>query len=108
MKPAAQAIGRIPFGRSTFGKIAETPITKDFVKNIDVMGIPDVVSFDNDLIDIIDSSITTDQMVEMMEMRNWRNFKVKTGAHCAEYLVEKCKEIGVPIPKYYIHTANSM
>ena len=40
-------------------------------------------------------------------MIGWQDFKIKTGAHCAEYLVKACEARKVSVPKYYIHTANS-
>jgi len=30
----------------------------------------------------------------------------KTGLHCAEYLVERCKELGLNLPKYFCHSLN--
>lgn len=73
-----------------------------FVKMIDERGIPEVVSFDNDL--------NNDHMeayvkASMCGYYEWENLK-KTGIHCAIYLKNKCKELGVKFPKYYIHSAN--
>lgn len=78
-----------------------------FVAFIEKNGIPDTVSFDNDLFDVCDYRINDDQLKKQFAMDGWQEFTIKTGAHCAEYLVKACKARGVPIPKYYIHTANS-
>ena len=80
--------------------------TEYIVKN----GIPDVVSFDNDLWDVASESATNptnEELTKQFQMIGWQDFKIKTGAHCAEYLVGACKAFNKPIPVYYIHTANS-
>lgn len=79
----------------------------EFVKYIDEKGIPDVVSFDNDLFDVTDSRISEDVLNKQFQMIGWQEFSIKTGAHCAEYLVGSCISLKKPIPEYYIHTANS-
>lgn len=79
----------------------------EFVKYIEENGIPDTVSFDNDLVDFADHRLTNEEVTKMFLMEDWQNFKVKTGAHCAEYLVNLVKEKKCAMPKWYIHTANS-
>lgn len=69
---------------------------------VDNKGIPEVVSFDNDL--------NEDHMVAFHKtlgdgIYEWENL-TETGIHCVLYLIEKCKEQKVPFPKYYIHSAN--
>jgi hypothetical protein len=78
----------------------------EFVEFIEKNGIPEVVSFDNDLVDLANDMLPTGEVYRMFAMDYWQNIHPKMGVHCAEYLVEKCKELGQPIPKYYIHTAN--
>jgi hypothetical protein len=78
----------------------------DFVKWIDINGIPDVVSFDIDL----DPYSEVDKQ-DSMHCRGYydhNELDQKTGIHCAEYLVEKCKEFRKPLPEYYIHSANAL
>lgn len=80
-----------------------------FVDYINTQGIPDVVSFDNDLWDVasgMNTSPDNEDLVKQFQMKDWENFEIKTGAHCAQYLVQKCKEQGCDIPKYYVHSAN--
>jgi hypothetical protein len=96
---------RIPQGSWTIVRSYE-----EFVDYIDNIGIPDVVSFDNDLWDVsreLAVSPTNEELAKQFQMIGWQDFKIKTGAHCAEYLVKACKARNVAIPKYYIHTANS-
>lgn len=80
---------------------------EEFVKFIQANGIPDVVSFDNDLWDVTSSTATNDQLVKQFQMLGWQEFEIKTGAHCAQYLVDACRAYNRSIPTYYIHTANS-
>jgi len=78
-----------------------------FVSWIDTNGIPDVVSFDNDLYDPMEIDSEDQKMHDLFMMINWEESEIKTGAHCAQYLVDKCKKLCKPIPEYYVHTANS-
>lgn len=77
-----------------------------FVRTVETHGVPDVVSFDNDLHDFTNSEFTHQQVMDSLQMVNWRESKIKTGAHCAEWLVKKCEETNSPIPEYYVHSAN--
>ena len=73
-------------------------------------GIPDVVSFDNDLWDVSKEmaiNSTNEKLVKQFQMIGWQDFIIKTGAHCAKYLADACRAYNKPIPTYYIHTANS-
>lgn len=82
----------------------------EFVDYIKKHGIPDVVSFDNDLWDCsyeMATNPTNEELTKQFQMIGWQEFKIKTGAHCAQYLVEACRAHDKPVPKYYIHTANS-
>jgi hypothetical protein len=78
----------------------------EFVEYVEKYGIPQVVSFDNDLVDTCDDSISQEELIELYSMMNWKSSKYKTGAHCADWLVERCKEAQHPLPKYYVHSAN--
>lgn len=80
---------------------------QQFVDYIDTNGIPEVISFDNDLFDVTDHSVSNEVLIKQFAMDDWENFEIKTGAHCAKYVVKKCKELGVKIPKYYVHSANN-
>lgn len=82
----------------------------EFVEYIEKNGIPTVVSFDNDLWDVSSEMAVNpdnEMLVKQFQMDGWQEFTIKTGAHCAEYLVKACKARNKPLPKYYIHSANS-
>jgi hypothetical protein len=84
---------------------------EEFVAYIQKNGIPDVVSFDNDLWDVAHEMAVNplnEELTKQFQMIGWQDFKIKTGAHCAQYLVDACRAYGTPIPKYYIHTAHSV
>ena len=76
---------------------------KEFVEWLDTNGIPLVVSFDHDLHEEHIRSFLSSYRCGVIE---YGNFKEKTGKHCAEYLVEKCKKMNVDIPICYVHSAN--
>ena len=77
-----------------------------FVDHITKNGIPDVVSFDNDL-NVEDGRISIEEYTKLFQMVDWREFRIKTGAHCAEWLANRCIALKHPIPEYYVHSANS-
>ena len=77
---------------------------EEFVKFIIEKGIPDVVSFDHDLTPecinlYFDDTINTG-IIE------YANLPKRTGWHCAKFLKEKCIELNIPFPKYFVHSAN--
>ncbi len=77
----------------------------EFVNYIETYGIPQVVAFDNDL------DFSEIKKLEVMLARgeyDYKQFNVKTGCHCAEYLADKCIRLNHPIPTYYIHTMNAL
>lgn len=57
----------------------------DFCKWVEDNGVPDIVSFD-------------------YQLNEWS--RARNGALCARELVRKCEDLGVPFPKYYIHTSD--
>lgn len=80
---------------------------EDFVEYVEKNGIPDVVSFDNDLVDCEDPNISVEDLSEMYSMQGWENSKYKMGAHCARWLCDLCVKIQHPLPTYYVHSANT-
>jgi len=80
---------------------------EEFVEYVEKFGIPHVVSFDNDLVNCCDTDIPQGDLVELYSMMNWRGSKYKTGAHCADWLCDRCKRLQHPLPTYYVHSANS-
>ncbi len=78
---------------------------EDFVQTIEEKGIPNAVSFDHDLDE--EHIRHYYKVTESTGVIKYDNLKVKTGKHCAEYFVQKYKELQPPhIPHVYIHSAN--
>lgn len=75
---------------------------RQFCAMIDNKGIPEVVSFDNDL---NEGHMYAYHAAVASGKYEWEKQK-ETGIDCAKYLIEKCKELNVPFPKYYVHSAN--
>lgn len=75
---------------------------KDF---IEAEGCPRVVSFDNDLhplhYGIYHNAMDTGYF-------DWEMTEPKMGLHCLDLLLKFCLRNGLPFPKIYMHTANSM
>lgn len=90
-----------------YGEWAIVRSYEQFVEYIEKNGIPDVVSFDNDLFDVTDHRVSVEDLAKQLMMENWKDFPIKTGAHCAQYLVNTCVAQCKPIPKYYVHSANN-
>ena len=68
-------------------------------------GIPEIVSFDHDLsVEHIKYYFKETVLSGIIE---YANLKHKTGWHCAKLLVQKCKELGCPLPQWFVHSANS-
>jgi hypothetical protein len=78
---------------------------EDFVQTIEEKGIPNAVSFDHDLDE--EHIRHYYKVTESTGVIEYDNLKVKTGKHCAEYFVQKYKELQPPhTPHVYIHSAN--
>ena len=78
---------------------------EDFVKTIELLGLPAVVSFDHDLAE--------SHMKHYFEVSSisgvieYEKLKEKTGKHCAEFLVDMWTKSGRVKPiKTFIHSAN--
>jgi hypothetical protein len=77
---------------------------ESFVKTINDLGLPCVVSFDHDLHFehvkyYVEETILTGKI-------NYDSFINKTGKHCADFLVEKVNVLRVQMPQCYVHSAN--
>lgn len=78
----------------------------EFVNYISNNGIPDVVSFDNDLDPFQETKEERDMCV--LGLYDFERLPNKTGCHCAQYLANECVSKKHNIPEYYIHTMNSL
>ena len=96
---------------NTFG-MTQNPIYKsqwvvvrnydEFVKCINKLGMPELISFDHDLADIhydMQDIITEDDYDIMTE---------KTGYHCAKWLIDYCMDNKVSPPNYLVHSMNTV
>lgn len=77
-----------------------------FVAYIEETGIPEVISFDNDLSDahmnyFQKACLSPDQFYDITKVE-------KTGIHCAMWLRDKCVRELKTIPRYYVHSANHL
>lgn len=73
-----------------------------FVKWIKKNGLPDFISFDHDLADVV-------ELKEELPIEQWfdlENNKEYTGMDCAKWLVNYCLDNDKPLPKYAVHSAN--
>lgn len=70
----------------------------EFVTFIYTRGLPEVISFDHDLV------LTHQSYLE--HPIPYEKSQVKTGYHCALWLVEYCTENVVPLPEYKCHSFN--
>ena len=80
-----------------------------FVKWIDMYGLPDAISFDNDLHeDHYTPEYFWDDYEASKKFQEWKSksYKYKTGEGCAQWLVEYCNNNDEPLPEIFIHSAN--
>lgn len=80
-----------------------------FTKYINENGIPDMVSFDHDLVEEhYTPEYFWDNFEESVKFQNWRykTYKEKTGLDCARWLVERCKFTDRDLPIVNVHSAN--
>ena len=70
---------------------------EEFVDEVTKSGLPEYVSFDHDLADI---SYSNGKM-------SW-SYREMTGYDCAKWLVDHCYDNGFKLPKYQVHSANSV
>lgn len=71
---------------------------RDFIKIITQDGLPNVISFDHDL--------HPEHYVEGRAALppRYGSYKEPTGYECAVWLVEYCRQMKAPFPKYYVHS----
>ncbi len=70
---------------------------KEFIKWIEINGLPDAICFDHDLADICYDLSKGKEMFVLHE---------KTGMDCAKWLVEYCLDKNCKLPLYNIQSAN--
>lgn len=72
---------------------------KEFVDWITLNGLPDEISFDHDLSDVKE---------EVLDFDKYQDHREMTGYDCAKWLCEYCLDNGLPIPKWNVHSANTV
>ena len=74
----------------------------EFVSYIKENGMPNLISFDHDLADVHYG------MVDHITDDDYDITEEKTGYHCAKWLVNKCMDENLPLPKYLVHSMNNV
>ncbi len=76
----------------------------EFVKQIHESGLPELISFDHDLAD--QHYAPEDQWHRYNDWAKEMDFKEKTGADCAQFLVDYCLDNNLELPNYLVHSQN--
>ena len=76
----------------------------EFINRIFDNGVPELISFDHDLHPEHMSYYVDTVLSGIIE---YEKLVHKTGYHCAKVIAQTCKKLGIPIPKYFVHSANS-
>jgi len=82
---------------------------EQFVKWIELFGLPDAISFDHDLADEhYTPEYFWDNYEESKKFQEWRgqNYQEKTGMDCAKWLVDYCMDNEKELPEIFVHSAN--
>ena len=77
---------------------------KQFVDWIRVNGLPDLISFDYDLIEIDPKEKARNY--DMFLGIDHHVYSKKTGLECAKWLVDYCRKNKLKLPEYIVHSAN--
>ena len=79
----------------------------EFVEWIEENGMPLVVSFDHDIAQehYVPEHLWNDYELSK-KFQDEQKYKEKTGYDCAKYMVNKCLDNNVPLPRYYCHSMN--
>jgi hypothetical protein len=82
---------------------------KQFVKWIQMYGLPDAISFDHDLAEEhYTPEYFWNNYEESKNFQDWKSksYKFKTGEGCAEWLAKYCSDYKFYLPEIFIHSAN--
>jgi len=78
---------------------------KEFVNIITRDGLPEFISFDHDL--AFEHYPLNDPQQNGTTIP-YNDYTEKTGYHCAKWLIEYCMDIKKPLPKFQVHSMNSV
>ena len=78
----------------------------EFQKWIIENGIPDLISFDHDLADEHISDYWSQFAQQGYQNPSYQDYKEKTGLDCAQFAVEYCQKMNVPLKGCCVHSHN--
>lgn len=82
---------------------------EEFVKWIEIFGLPNAISFDHDLADEhYTPEYFWNDYQESKKYQEWKSnhYQEKTGMDCAKWLVDYCIDNKEKLPKIFVHSAN--
>jgi len=82
---------------------------EEFVKWIEMFGLPNAISFDHDLADEhYTPEYFWNDYQESKKYQEWKSnhYQEKTGMDCAKWLVDYCIDNKEKLPKIFVHSAN--
>ena len=82
---------------------------EEFVKWIEMFGLPNAISFDHDLADEhYTQEYFWNDYQESKKYQEWKSnhYQEKTGMDCAKWLVDYCIDNKEKLPKIFVHSAN--
>ena len=82
---------------------------EEFVKWIEMFGLPNAISFDHDLADEhYTPEYFWNNYQESKKYQEWKSnhYQEKTGMDCAKWLVDYCIDNKEKLPKIFVHSAN--
>lgn len=96
--------GKVPKG---YDEICWVLNYNEFVECIEMMGLPDAISFDHDLADehYTPSKYWSDYEASKAYQES-QQYVEKTGYDCAKWLVDYCADREHTLPRCYVHSAN--
>jgi hypothetical protein len=77
----------------------------EFVRHIKENGLPEIVSFDHDLVEGHYHSNMQDGNIDYFSL-GFRSDYNKTGWHCALWLISYCEALSSNLPRCYVHSMN--
>ena len=78
----------------------------EFEKWIIENGVPDLVSFDHDLADEHSNDYYNQVATQGYQHPDYASYKEKTGVDCANFLVQYCQKMNVPLKQCCVHSHN--
>lgn len=80
---------------------------KEFVRTVETLGLPDLVSFDHDLADEHYDTLNKTDFISLAEYY-LSDDREMTGYDCAKWLCEYCLDNEEKFPEYLVHSWNAI